>query len=131
MITQRDLGSGPGLHNFKSAPPPHDALHRLDNAACGGLRPGAPAHAALAVFSRSAPPTAAPALSAPPPPSALSLRRRRRRRLAQLVGSLYKGEGGRTGRLELQPVAAAPEGGDWWWFPPWRGVGSGAFAPGP
>ncbi|XDA78726.1 hypothetical protein R6Z07F_008814 [Ovis aries] len=111
-----------------SAPPLTTPSTGLDNAACGGLRPGAPAHAALAVFSRSAPPTAAPALSAPPSPlRPVSRRRRRRRRLAQLVGSLYKGEK----RADRTAGAAAGGGGgagsgDWWWFPSLaRGWGAG------
>lgn len=78
--------------------------------------------------SRSTPPTSAPALSAPPSPSALSLGGSgggggSRSSLAHYI----KGRSGRTGRLELQPVAAAAArgaatGGG---FPPWRGVGSG------
>ena len=79
--------------------------------------------------ARPRPPLPPPFPPLPPPlrPVSRRRRRRRRRRLAQLVGSLYKGEK----RADRTAGAAAGGGGgagsgDWWWFPSLpRGWGAG------
>lgn len=68
--------------------------------------------------SLSAPPPAAPALSAPPSLRPVS-RRQRRRQLAQLVGSLYKGEkqADRTAGAAAGGGSGGAGSGDRCWFP--------------
>lgn len=63
----------------------------------------------------------------------VSRRQRRRRWLAQLVGSLYKGEkrADRTAGAAAGGGSGGAGSGDRWWFPPGRGVGSGQRPPDP
>lgn len=81
-------------------------------------RPGRACARGSRGVSRSAPPPAAPALSAPPSLRPVS-RRRRRRRLAQLVGSLYKGEkqADRTAGAAAGGGSGGAGSGDRCWFP--------------
>lgn len=63
----------------------------------------------------------------------VSRRQRRRRRLAQLVGSLYKGEkrADRTAGAAAGGGSGGAGSGDRWWFPSWARGGERATPPGP
>lgn len=92
----------------------------------GALGSGARAHAALAV-SRARPRPPLPPPFPPLPPSALSLGGGGGGSSRSLLARYIKGRSRRTGRLELQPVAAAAALGavTGVGFPPRRRVGSG------